>query len=99
MEPKNTQETLAALSATNPAAVVSLMFEAIRMTWRAAGAAKKWLKDAFTDRIPAWRFSSWNVKGNLKTGDFSMNHLSESSNYPAAIPKHSKKARKRRARG
>jgi hypothetical protein len=84
MEPKNTQETLAALSATNPAGVVALMFAAIRKTWRLAGAARKWLRDAFTDRVPSWRFRSLNMEVNAKAGRICVNYLSKSATYSAA---------------
>jgi hypothetical protein len=87
MEPKNTLETLAALSA-----IGSFLLTVALMLWKVAFTATRWLNSEFTGRLPIWRFSSWNVKGNLKTGEFSINHLSESSTQLAPEPKRRKKA-------
>jgi hypothetical protein len=88
--PKNTLESLVASSATYPAATATALLSAMKTIWKVAVAATRWLKDKFTGHVPTWRLRSWNVKGNIKIGDFSMDYLSESSNHPAAMPKYRK---------
>jgi hypothetical protein len=96
---KNMSEPLAALSAAYPAATANAVLPVLRTIWKVAVAAARWFKSEFTDRGATWRFRSCKVKCNVKTGDYSIDYLSESSTHSAANLVTRTRAKKKRTRG